>query len=254
MLSEGSLSVKSHKKKVFLTLVKGTNLFKKITFHATSIDEATDIEKTFGKNIKIIVAQNLPDNKTIPFKPKSKKNNELKMAFVGRIAPEKNTLFAIEQLKDCNEPIALDIYGPIYNKEYYNQCLMAINLLPNNIVVTYKGVLNHNLLDKTLNNYHVIYLPSTGENFGHSIIEGMSNSCIPVISNKTPWKNLETKKVGFDISFDTPEEYALTIDKLAEMDELLLNEMSKNAYDYAQTIINDVRLKEDYINLFNYNN
>jgi hypothetical protein len=30
--------------------------------------------------------------------------------------------------------------------------------------------------------------------------------------------------------------------------------MSKNAYDFAQTIINDVKLKEDYIDLFNDNN
>lgn len=254
MLSRGSLSVKSHKKKVFLAFIKSIGLFNKTTFHATGIDEANDIKNVFGKNIKTVVAQNLPENKTIPFKPKSKKSNELKMVFVGRIAPEKNTLFAIEQLEDCNECIFLDIYGPIYSKEYYNLCLEAINLLPNKIVVNYKGVLNHELLDETLSNYHVLYLPSTGENFGHSILEGMSNSCIPIISDKTPWKDLESKKVGFDIPFDTPEEYSWVIDKLAKMDELQLNEMSKNAYDYAQTIINNEELKEEYHQLFNLKN
>lgn len=254
MLSRGSLSVKSHKKKVFLAFIKSIGLFNKTTFHATGIDEANDIKNVFGKNIKTVVAQNLPENKTIPFKHKSKKSNELKMVFVGRIAPEKNTLFAIEQLEDCNECIFLDIYGPIYSKEYYNLCLEAINLLPNKIVVNYKGVLNHELLDETLSNYHVLYLPSTGENFGHSILEGMSNSCIPIISDKTPWKDLESKKVGFDIPFDTPEEYSWVIDKLAKMDELQLNEMSKNAYDYAQTIINNEELKEEYHQLFNLKN
>jgi len=254
MLSSGSLSVKSLKKKVFLALIKSIGLFNKTIFHATSIDEATDVENVFGKKTKIIVAQNLPENKAIPFKPKSKKNNELKMVFVGRIAPEKNTLFAIEQLDNCKECIFLDIYGPIYSKEYYNQCLEAINLLPSNIVVNYKGVLNHKLLDETLSNYHVIYLPSTGENFGHSILEGMSNSCIPLISDKTPWKDLESKKVGFDITFDTSEEYSYVIDKLAKMDKLQLNEISKNAYDYAQSIINNEKLKEEYHQLFQLNN
>jgi glycosyltransferase involved in cell wall biosynthesis len=254
MLSSGSLSVKSHKKKVFLVLVKGTNLFKKTTFHATSKNEKNDIEKTFGNNIKVVIAQNLPENKTNTYKAKTKLNNELKMVFVGRIAPEKNTLFAIQALTKCKQKIELDIYGPIYSQEYFNECEKAINQLPNNIVVNYKGILNHELLNETLNNYHVLYLPSTGENFGHSILEGMSNSCIPVISDKTPWQNLEQQNIGFDINLKQPNKFSETIDKLAEMDELQLNEMSKNAYDFAQTIINDVKLKEDYIDLFNDNN
>ncbi|MDF1672061.1 MAG: glycosyltransferase [Vicingaceae bacterium] len=251
MLSSGSLSVKSHKKKIFLALVKGTNLFRKTTFHATSIDEATDIEKAFGKNIKTIIAQNLPENKTIPFKPKSKKNNELKMVFVGRIAPEKNILFAIQVLANCTQKIELDIFGPIYSQEYFDTCQEAINQLPDNIVVNYKGVLNHELLDETLNNYHVLYLPSTGENYGHIILEGMCNSCIPVISDKTPWQNLTQQKIGFDIDIMQPNKFSEKIDHLAKMDEIPLNKMSKNAYGFAQTIINDIKLKEEYHKLFN---
>ncbi len=251
MLSEGSLSVKSHKKKIFLGLIKTIGLFNKTTFHATSLGEKNDLIKNFGKNIKVVVAQNLPENKNIVYIPKQKKTNQLKMTFVGRVAPEKNTLFAIEVLRNCKQNIQLDIYGPVYNQDYFEQCKTAINQLPTNIVVNYNGVLNHDLLDETLKKYHVIYLPSTGENFGHSIIEGMTNSCIPVISNKTPWQNLEQQKVGFDIDLTKPNKFTEMIDNLAKMNIDELNLLTKNAYNFAQNIINDNQLKEEYHKLFN---
>lgn len=101
MLSEGSLSVKSHKKKVFIQLMRTIGLFSQTTFHATNENEKNDIVKALGKNIKVVVAQNLPELKNIAYLPKQKEVGQLKMIFVGRVAPEKNTLFAIEVLKNC---------------------------------------------------------------------------------------------------------------------------------------------------------
>lgn len=254
MLSTGSLSVKNHKKKVFLSLIKAIGLFNKTIFHATSEDEKNDILRHFGKNTKIILAANLPEKKNLSFQHKTKVSGNLKMIFVGRIAPEKNTHFAIEVLKNCTQNIELDIFGPIYNENYFKQCNEIINQLPNNIVVKYKGVLNHELLDNTLKNYHVIFLPSTGENFGHSIIEGMNNSCIPFISNKTPWQNLEQKQIGFDIDLKQPNKFSEKIDNLAEMNETECNKIAKNAFEFAIRISNDSRTIEDYHQLFQVNN
>jgi len=251
MLSAGSLGVKSHKKKVFLTVIKAFGLFNKTIFHATSENENSDILRTFKNKTNIIVAQNLPEKKELSFQEKKKEVGTLKMIFVGRVAPEKNTLFAIQALTKCTQKIELDIYGPIYSQEYFNECEKAINQLDNNIVVNYKGVLKHELLGETLNNYHVLYLPSTGENFGHSIIEGMMYSCIPVISNKTPWQDLENKNIGFDIDLSQPNQFSETIDNLAEMDEIELNKLCKNSFNYSQSIINDNKLKEEYHKLFN---
>jgi len=252
MLSGGSLSVKSHKKNIFLSIIKGIGLFNKTIFHATNSDEQNDILKRIGNTTKVIIAQNLPEQTNITYSKKTKEKNQLKMVFIGRIAQEKNTLFAIEVLKKCTQNIELDIYGPIYNQDYFEKCKNAINQLPTNIVIKYKGVLNHDLLNHTLKNYHVIYLPSTGENFGHSIIEGMSNSCVPIISDKTPWKNLEQKAIGFDIDLNQPNKFTEAIDNLAKMECNEFNKLSENAYNFSQNIINDNQLKEDYNKLFNY--
>lgn len=253
MLSKGSLGVKSTKKKLFLTLSKVIGLFNQCTFHATNSIEKNDIENNFGKIQRIKIAQNLPEQKQTAFEPKQKEDNSIKLVFVGRIAPEKNTLFALEVLKDVKQHVTFDIYGPIYSDDYWNKCKSVINQLPANIVVNYKGVLDHQIIDKTLKNYHALFLPSTGENFGHIIIEAMINSCIPVISDKTPWLMLEAKNIGYDISLENQDLFSKTIDKLASMDEISLNTITKNAHQYAIDIINDKKLIEDYYKLFQLN-
>ena len=252
MLSEGSLGVKNTKKKIFIAISKLIGLFNKSVFHATNQDEKKDIEKTFFK-ATIKVAQNLPEKKELPHIPKKKDINALRLVFIGRIAPEKNTLYALECLKNVNQNVLFDIYGPIYSEEYWNKCKLIINQLPDNIVVNYKGVLNHYNIDDTLKNYHALFLPSTGENFGHIIIESMINSCIPLISDRTPWRDLENKNIGFDIPLDNNLLFAKTIERMALMDYHELNKLTSNAHQYAVSIINDKKLIEDYNKLFQLN-
>jgi glycosyltransferase involved in cell wall biosynthesis len=254
MLSEGSLGVKSSKKKIFLVLAKTIGLFNKCLFHATNSSEQKDIKNTFGENTPTTIAQNLPELKQLSFKPKQKEANSLRLVSIGRVAPEKNTLYALEALKNVQEQIIFDIYGPIYSNEYWNKCKTAINQLPENIVVNYKGVLNHQKINQTLENYHALFLPSTGENFGHIIIEAMINSCTPLISDKTPWLGLEAKNIGYDLSLNNKALFSETIDKLALMDENTLNILTKNAHQYAVDIINDKKLIVDYYKLFNLTN
>ena len=250
MLSKGSLNVKKAKKRTFINFIKWVGLFKKITFHATTDEEKKDIENTFGKQTNIIVANNLPEQKTNSFIEKKKTINSILLVSVARIAPEKNTLYAIETLKNCKSKVTFDIYGPIYNQDYWNNCLESIKNLPINIEVNYKGTLPHYEIDSTLQQYHALFLPSTGENFGHIIVEAMANACVPIISNKTPWKDLATNNIGFDIDLITPENFAKAIDTLALMDEKTFNKMAENAFHYAKQISNNQSLTEQYKQLF----
>lgn len=250
MLSKGSLGVKKTKKKVFTQFIKWVKLFNNLTFHATTNNEKEDIQAAFGKNVSILVANNLSESKQHSFHLKAKAENTLDVVSIARISPEKNTLYAINVLKNCQQNIYFDIYGPIYNQEYWNECLKAISELPVNIKVNYKGALPHHEIDATLQQYHVLLLPSTGENFGHIIIEAMANACVPIISDKTPWRNLATQNVGFDINLANPEEFTTTIDKLTSMDESNFNEMAKNSFNHAQQVTNNQPLIEQYKQLF----
>ncbi len=250
MLSKGSLGVKKTKKKVFTQFIKWVRLFRNINFHATTNEEKKDIEAVFGKNTQIVVANNLPEQKTRTFTIKTKTEKNLKLVSIARIAPEKNTLYAINVLKKCHQNILFDIYGPIYNQEYWNECLKTISELPVNVKVNYKGALPHHKIDTTIQQYHALLLPSTGENFGHIIIEAMANACVPIISDKTPWRNLTTLNVGFDINLSNTEQFTTIIDKVASMDEITFNEMAKNAFNYSQQVTNNQSLIEQYKQLF----
>jgi len=250
MLSKGSLGVKSRKKTFFLRSAKFIGYFNNVIFHATTNEEKNDIENAFGRNSTIVVANNLSQKKSITFIKKHKNSNELKLVSVARISPEKNTLYALECLKYCKNNIVFDIYGPIYNQEYWGKCKTAINQLPKNVIVNYKGVLNHDDLDATLSNYHALFLPSTGENFGHIIIEAMVNSCVPIISDKTPWKDLESQKIGFDLPLENKELFAEKINFLTKMSSHDFYEYIKNGYDFSMNYINDESLIKNYLYLF----
>jgi glycosyltransferase involved in cell wall biosynthesis len=217
MLSGGSLSVKNRKKDIFITVMKFLSFYKSTIFHATNLSEKKDISREL-KSPNIIIANNLSKKKEYNFIQKTKKDNCLKLVSIGRIAPEKNTLFALEVLKNVRSNIIFDIYGPIGNNQYWKDCKSIINQLPDNIVFNYKGVLEHQLIEETLLNYQALFLPSTGENYGHVIVEAMINSCIPIISDKTPWKGLEKQKIGFDVSLDDKNLFVEKIEFLNSID------------------------------------
>lgn len=233
-----------------MSLMKTYGLFSRCIFHATNEDEKQDIIKAFGSVPQIIIAQNLPEKKSLAYIEKEKNTGSLQIVSVGRIAPEKNTLFAIKTLETVTSNVTFDIYGPIYDTNYWNLCEQSINQLPPNIVVNYMRELSHDKIDNVLAKYHVLLLPSTGENFGHVILEAMINSCVPIISDKTPWKNLEEKNIGFDLPLDNNSDFSAAIDQLAQSTKEEFNIMAKNAHHFAQETINNEQLIEDYHKLF----
>lgn len=251
MLSGGALAIKKFKKQLFLMGVKLFLGFRKtVVFHATNEIEKNDIIRAFGENVRVTIANNLAAKKETQFTPKEKKEHSLRLASIARIAPEKNTLYAIETLKHCTESIVFDIYGPTYDVDYWKRCQSLINQLPSNIVVNYKGALANDLIDKTLQTYHALFLPSTGENYGHVIVEAMINSCIPVISNKTPWQDFEEKNAGIMVDLSDQSVFSKKIDELAVMDEKQWSEMARNAHKYADDVVREDKAVKAYHHLF----
>ncbi len=56
----------------------------------SSEHDKLNIKNILGRNIEIFIAGNIPDQKTIEFKEKTKKKNTLKLVTVLRICPLKN--------------------------------------------------------------------------------------------------------------------------------------------------------------------
>jgi len=250
MLGSGALSLKSGKKNMFIKLAKATGLYKHIIWHATSAQEENEIKQLFTHHIKTISNLILPPTKNRT--NYSKEINELKICFVSRIAQKKNLLFALQVLQTINNgKIIFNIYGPAEDATYYTQCVELAKKLPNNIVINFKGDLQGDKVENALKNYHLFFLPTLNENFGHAIVEAMLNGCIPLISDATPWRNLQAQNIGWDISLNEKEKFAAAINEVLKVEQAEFEQKSKVVQQYALTNCIDSGAIEAYKNLFN---
>jgi len=237
MLASSALSLKPLKKNVFIKVLKALGFYKSVLFHATSLGEIEDIKAVIGVRSKIYYAPNLSRSigQTAPERIKGKDNARL--LFLGRISPEKNLLFALNILKNVKRRVTFDIYGAINDKAYWEQCRNCIASLPANISVSYKGIIESENVFKAIGQYDFLFLPTLGENFGHAIFESLSAGCPVIISNKTPWRNLQKNNMGWDLALDNEGEFINIIEKCSGMENENYQQMSTGARSFADSYI-----------------
>ncbi len=251
MFGNNALLVKPFKKKVFFIYAKLFGLFKNIHWQSTSIQETLDIKKHISTSVKLTEITNLP-NMPEALTVVEKKCGELKLCFIARILGIKNLDFAINVLKGITEyPLTFDIYGPKEDLDYWHLCETKIKSLPQNITCTYKGVLQPTEIGKTLSAYHALLLPTQTENFGHVIVETFLQGRPVIISNNTPWQNLENEQVGYDIALDNREKFSQAILNLANLNQNEFDMMSSKCISYIHSKLNIEEIKKSYIKMFN---
>jgi len=242
MLNPQAFSVKKTKKKVYLKLARIAGVYKNVNFHATNKEEAQYIKNEIGATANVAVAPNLPRKASTELRCNGRKQNPVQFVNIARISIEKGTLRMIEGLNDIAEPLILDIYGPIYDTTYWMKCLAVIEALPKHIEVNYKGVLDSEEVPFKLSQYDYFVLLSEGENFGHAILEGLSVGLPVLISNRTPWKDLEAKGIGWDINATRDVNIAKTYTTAIRCSATEYQEWSQNAYNYAKQFIENPEL------------
>ncbi len=253
MLSSGALHLKSQKKNAFIALAKLFSLYKNLIWHATSAQEEGEIKNIFGTNETVYKISNLTMPPVESRTDYSKQVNELRVCCVARISKVKNILFALEALQTVTTGnIVFDLYGPAEEADYYKQCIELAATLPKNITISFKGDLQNNEVEQALKKYHLFFLPTLNENFGHAIVEAMLNGCIPLISNTTPWRNLQGQNIGWDIALNEKEKFATVINIALQMNQTTFETKSKAVQQYALTHCMDVANIDAYKKLFNF--
>ena len=248
-LYESALSLKSYKKKPLLYLYKWMGVHQEITFHATNEREKKAITLYFPGS-KIVVADNLPESVQMAFTTCSKETGRLKCIFIARIVAIKNLLFLLRILRDLQEEISLTIVGPLENSDYWEDCKKSMAALPSNITINYIGAKPKDELPGLIQQHHLFILPTTGENFGHSIFEAMLSGRPVLISDQTPWLNLENQQAGWDVPLSEPAKFANVIQQMANADQYQFNNYATAAWRYAHHFISNPFAREQYLNLF----
>ncbi|NIK91353.1 glycosyltransferase [Mangrovimonas sp. CR14] len=253
MLNPQAFSVKGRKKKVFLFFARMAGLYKNVVFHATNEDEKEQIVEEVVAD-KVMVAPNLPRKVSSSNHQRNKRSGVVKMVSVSRVSREKGThhiLKALSQIETLGDKkIQLDLFGPIYDQDYWEHCKKIIQKLPKQITVKHQGTLESDEVPETLKNYEFFAMLSEGENFGHAILEAFSSGCPVIISNMTPWKNLKSKKVGFDLSLTDGVKIREAIIFVLEMDQQEYQNWSNSAFCFAKEFINDQSVLQSNKELF----
>ncbi len=245
-----AMKKKPIKYKGFLTVCKLLGFFNNVVWSVTSEYEEECTKAAIFKKAKCYIAEDLP--RVVDTSPiqKDKVKGELKVFFISRISPEKNLFQNIEVLKICKSKIKFTIYGPIYNEDYWKKIQNKIEELPSNIQVEYKGNANSEKIIEILKSEHVFLFMTIGENFGHVIQESLAAGCPCVISNQTPWQDLEKKKAGYVFSLDNNEIFAEKLDMFAMMSEDEFQKRVNMAHEYAIKVSNDKVKNSGYRNIF----
>ncbi|HKK40645.1 MAG TPA: glycosyltransferase family 4 protein [Cryomorphaceae bacterium] len=252
MLAPAAMAIKSFKKTAFLKSAKFLRLFSKVKFHATNGVESEQIVERFGE-VPIEVVPNIPG---VPLaadlrSEHKKKKGALRLYSVARIAPEKNIHFALECLRLINPAISVhfEIIGAVYDQAYFSRCKRIIESLPPNVKVIFSGTMPQRDITRIAAKADFFFLPTAGENYGHAIVEAFLTGVPVVISNLTPWLNLEEASLGFDLEL-AHEKFAQILNQLGAMAEEEYNFAYKNVKVNAEAMINLDKLHNGYKNLF----
>lgn len=202
-LSDGALSLKAKRKRLFIVVSKILGLYKRLTWQASSSDEAEMIKGNFPTVNKVVVARDLPD---LSFLVRGCQFNgasqRLRVIFLSRISPMKNLYFALEVLREVKVPVDFDIWGTEEDSDYWDECKKLISSLPSNVLASYRGPVSHDFVSETMAKYDLLFLPSLGENYGHVIAESVSVGTPVLISDRTPWRGLESNEAGWDLPLE----------------------------------------------------
>ena len=215
--SQGALALKMPKKRAFISLAKAVGFYKSVIWHASTKHEADDIFRVMGSNARVRVAVDIACTPTELVMQSRIANSALRVVFLSRISPKKNLLGAIQMLRQVQCPVVFDVYGPAEDAMYWASCQEAARKLPSHVQFNYCGSLYSAQVPETLAQYDLFYLPSLGENFGHVIAEALGCGLPVLIANTTPWRDLEQKKLGWDIPLDQPDQFVAAIECCSSM-------------------------------------
>ncbi len=256
-----ALGVKSIKKGCFLFLYKLLRTQNKMIYTCTSDQDKKNIVKTLGQDIKIFVAGNIPDRKKLDNIEKSKDPKTLRIATLSRICHIKNIKYSIELIDEISRTqtnynkLDFHIFGHIQDNNYYDECKALadeINKRDSRNEIKFKGSIGYDDVVSTLSHYHIFLFPSKSENYGHVIHEALLAGCPVVVSDKTPWRDLEKKGIGFDIPLNNTKLFVDKIVYFLDLNDTEYKTKSEKALIYGKEITNDEKTIIQNVELINF--
>jgi glycosyltransferase involved in cell wall biosynthesis len=248
MLQKGAMANKSLKKNISIALMRALRFHTGILWQATDEQEKTDVHRYFGKDARVSVIGNLPKPPGAINPPRSKNSGELRLIFLSLIARKKNLDLVLKALTRIREPVTLDIYGPVKDERYWQECRRLMEGQIHSI--RYLGPIKPADVQACVKDYHAFILMTKGENFGHAIYEALSVGTPAIISHYTPWGDLKNENAGITVEIEDLDSCVSAIATVQDIGQEDFDKLSQGAFKLANRYYQSGNFKERYTDMF----
>ncbi len=270
--SLAALRLKPRRKRLYIRISRWLRLYRGLKWQVSSDFEARDLGRQFPAlhqagfedavdRLDAAAHEKCPDAVVIAAdlaaaaaqvhrRLSPKKPGQLRAVFVGRCSPIKNLLGALQLLAGVSGDVSYDIFGPAEDPRYWEQCQSFIATLPTNIRARYRGEIEHAKVAGVFCEHDLLLLPTLGESYGHVIAEALASGCPVLISDQTPWRNLEAEGVGWDIPLGQTERFRSVLQQCVHGDEEWHAALSRRAREYAARCQSNTEVVAAYRRLF----
>lgn len=238
--SPGALRLKSVKKSAFLRIANLLGLHRGLRWQASTEHEAEHIRHQIIGEPDIHIAA--PEIRAaVPFdqvRPtEAKQTGQARFVFLSRVSPKKNLLRAIELLGELNGNVSLTVIGPIEDEAYGLRCRQAAKALGPNVAVHFVGAVPPEEVPAHLSQEQIFLFPTLGENFGHVIAEALAVGLPALLSDQTPWLDLEAHSAGWALPLDDEAAWKSCLQRCVDMNDETHRTMRRAALAYLATKI-----------------
>jgi glycosyltransferase involved in cell wall biosynthesis len=256
--SPGAMKIKLLKKTAFTNFALRAGLYRNLIWQATSDLEAENIAQVLqsaGERGPLIhVASDLPSRDWLratqqPLKESKRAGG--RFLFVSRISRKKNLLFALDTLANLRGHVEFDIFGPIDDQSYWKDCWLRMKSLPSHVVVRYKGPIPRENIQRTAQSYDFLLLPTQGENFGYIILEAMAAGCPVILSDRTPWKDLSDRGLGWTLPLEDRTLWIRVLQQCIDLEPEIYAAMSYKTREFVESWAKSAHQSNQTTALFN---
>lgn len=231
-----ALQVKPAKKKILLALTYW--YWKKyVSFIFSSVIELQEAQARLGlTSQQTSVLPELRLDLQSRAEPTDKKSGELKLIFLARIHPIKNLHLALHWIAQV-PAVTLNIYGALNDsgaESYWQACLAEIRRLDLSSRVFYHGFAESTQTSVLIQAHHALLMPSSSENFGHSILEALALGRPVLISDRTPWTAVNEQGGGAALALADERKFVETLQKWSLWDQAQFDHECERAAHFCE--------------------
>jgi len=241
--STGAIALKRAKKRAFIWLSRRTGLHQDVLWHASSQLEAADIRRELGSSCGAIHIASDPPSAIAPLVSHDTSPTNLasglSVCFLSRISRKKNLHYAIAALLQCRCEVDFHIYGPVEDEAYARMCRGLVPPERSHLRLHWHGPIVQERVAATLAPHDVFFFPTLGENYGHVIPEALGAGVPVLVSDQTPWLDLDAANAGWVRSLGNPQAFVDVLHLLHAMPPPDRTAMRRGAHEYARRATSD---------------